>query len=73
MNKTAIWTIIVIVALVLVGIIIFSGGDKTDNIGTNPDSVDGTNLPNVEQETYNSLETSGDDFAAIDEALETLE
>lgn len=73
MNKTAIWTIIIIAALIIVGIIIFSGGDKTDDTGTNPDNIEGTNLPNVEQETYNSLETSDDDFAALDEALETLE
>lgn len=72
-KKGLIWGIIIAIALIIIGIFVFTGGNDSSTTNTGSDAQQGTELPSTQEETYNSLETSNDDFSALDEALETLE
>lgn len=71
MNKKVVWTIVLVILVVAIILISTSGDKESQQIPD--DQIQGTNLPNVGEEQYNTLATSEDDFSALDEAVNQLE
>ena len=66
MNKKTVWVIIGIIVVFAI-ILIATTGDKSSQ-----QNQPSTTLPEVSQAEYNTLQTSNDDFSALDEALNQL-
>lgn len=65
MNKKTVWIIIGIVVVLAIILIATTGNNEKEQQPS-------TTLPEVSQADYNTLQTSDNDFAALDEALNQL-
>lgn len=67
MNKKIVWTIIIIIALIVIGLFVFSGGDDTSSTSEGQGTSAGTQQDNTQ------IETSEDVLDEIDSAVGYLE
>jgi len=84
MSKRAIWIIVVVALIIIVGSVIFLYNGKSinkDNNGDDSDSVklidtegnEATELSNTPDSEFTDLETSDDDFNEIDSTIDYIE
>lgn len=76
MNKKAIWwtvAIIIVIAVVAIVVIKSSFSQSQNNTGQPSQEISDQINQAYGDQDYNSLETSDNDFAALDESVEQLE